>query len=256
MKKRKKIGKRFVALLLIFTMCAGMSVTVLAKYAPTLTKNPKIIKLKPNTWVNYKVFDGKFNSNGKNTRITYKITVPSNGTVTFSLKEAAKNAVWIDLFIVKKPYNLPFTGIDEIDDIPGFVSIVSLAGKSSRTVPVSLKKGTYYIGGEGRIKFKYTFTPNATKISKLKNNSSKKINVKWTKKANVTGYQIKYSTSGKFTSSKTKSITVKGSAKGSKNISRLKKGKTYYVRVRTYNTISKKNYYSKWSAVKKVKITK
>ena len=34
----------------------------------------------------------------------------------------------------------------------------------------------------------------------------------------------------------------------------LKSGKTYYVRVRAYKTVDKQNYYSAWSAVKRVKV--
>ena len=34
------------------------------------------------------------------------------------------------------------------------------------------------------------------------------------------------------------------------------KGKTYYVRVRTYKTVSSVKYYSMWSAVKSLKLTK
>ena len=34
----------------------------------------------------------------------------------------------------------------------------------------------------------------------------------------------------------------------SKTVKKLKAKKKYYVRVRTYKTVKKKNYYSKWSA--------
>ena len=33
-------------------------------------------------------------------------------------------------------------------------------------------------------------------------------------------------------------------------------GKTYYVRVRSYKTVSEKTYYSAWSASRKVKVAK
>ena len=42
----------------------------------------------------------------------------------------------------------------------------------------------------------------------------------------------------------------------SQAISGLAKGKTYYVRIRSYKTVSGKNVYSAWSAAKSVKITK
>lgn len=254
MKKIRCIGKRVLVLVLIFVMSAEMSVTTLsAAYNPTFTK-PKIITAKPNVWVTYKVFNGAFNSNGKNTSLNYKVKVPSDGTLTFTLKKVG--TVWADLFILKKSYDFSFSGVDLVEDIPGYVDSVSLGGKSSRTVTLSLKKGTYYLGGQAILKFKYTFRPDTTKITRLKNTSSRKLYVNWVKKANVTGYQIQYSTSSKFSSSRTKAVTIKKAANSSGTISKLTKGKTYYVRVRTYNNMNGKNYYSKWSAAKKVKITR
>ena len=79
--------------------------------------------------------------------------------------------------------------------------------------------------------------------------------VKWAKKSKATGYQIQYSTDSKFKKS-VKKATVSGSNVTSKTITSVKKKKTYYVRIRTYKTVSGKSYYSDCSTVKKVKITK
>ena len=46
----------------------------------------------------------------------------------------------------------------------------------------------------------------------------------------------------------------KNAATTSKTFTGLKKGKTYYVRIRAYRTDGGKKYYSAWSAVKSVKI--
>ncbi len=94
----------------------------------------------------------------------------------------------------------------------------------------------------------------ATSISGLKNSSSKKMTVKWSKKSSVTGYQIRYSTDSSFSSYKT--ITLSGASRVSKTISGLTKGKRYYVRIRTYKTVSGTKYYSAWSSKKSVKISK
>ena len=48
-------------------------------------------------------------------------------------------------------------------------------------------------------------------------------------------------------------MTIKDSSVVSKSIKKLKNKKTYYVRIRTYKTVSGKNFYSDWSAAKKVK---
>ena len=53
-----------------------------------------------------------------------------------------------------------------------------------------------------------------------------------------------------------KSVMVEGRKTTSAKISKLKKGKTYYVRIRVCTTVNGKTLYSKWSAVKKIKLTK
>ncbi|MDO4486993.1 MAG: InlB B-repeat-containing protein, partial [Bacillota bacterium] len=121
----------------------------------------------------------------------------------------------------------------------------------SYKVTVTLK-GNY----EGSKALSFNINPKGTSISKL-SKSRKAFTVKWKKqsskmaKSTITGYQIRYSTSSKMTGAKTK--TVKGYKYTSKKITKLKAKKKYYVQVRTYKTVSGKNYYSSWSKVKSVK---
>ncbi len=91
-------------------------------------------------------------------------------------------------------------------------------------------------------------------ISSLKNTAAGKATVKWGTNAKGSGYQIQYSTAKNFSSKKTVTITNRNTA--SKVISSLTKGRTYYVRIRTYKSVSGKKYYSAWGAAKSVKITK
>ncbi len=103
-----------------------------------------------------------------------------------------------------------------------------------------------------------------TKLTGVTNTGSKKAVVKWKKGdklsgSSVTGagYQIQYSTSKSFTKgSKTKTVTVSSMSKTKKTLSSLKKGKTYYVRIRRYEKYNYNKYYSAWSSAKKVKIKK
>lgn len=99
-----------------------------------------------------------------------------------------------------------------------------------------------------------TVNPAGVKLTSVTNKSGKKMKVYWKKNTKVTGYQIQYSTSSKFKSAKT--VTVKGYKYTSKTISKLTKKKKYYVRVRTYKTVSSAKYYSGWSGVKSVTIKK
>ncbi|MCR5653491.1 MAG: fibronectin type III domain-containing protein [Ruminococcus sp.] len=112
-----------------------------------------------------------------------------------------------------------------------------------------------YTGGNvyGPTSVKVTGSPNPpkTKITKL-SARSKALAVKWKKKSSkTTGYQIQYSTSSKF--KKAKILTVKGKKKSSARISKLKGGKKYYLRVRTYRKFNGTKFYSKWSKKKSKK---
>ena len=110
-----------------------------------------------------------------------------------------------------------------------------------------LISGTGNYTGSKVVTFK--IRPAATKLLKL-TKGKKKIKVKWTKKtAQITGYEIQYSTSSKFT--KAKKVKAKKTY-STKTLTKLKGKKKYYVRVRTYKSVAGIKYYSKWSNVKSI----
>ena len=91
-------------------------------------------------------------------------------------------------------------------------------------------------------------------ISSAANTAAKKMTVKWKKNAKASGYEIQYTLKSSFSGAK--SVKITKAATVSKVIGGLQKGKTYYIRIRTYKTVGKTKYYSAWSASKKLKITK
>lgn len=91
--------------------------------------------------------------------------------------------------------------------------------------------------------------PNKVSISSAKA-GSKKITVKWKKVSVCTGYEIQYSTSSKFASSKTKKITINGKKSVNKTIKGLKTRQKYYVKVRAYTIVNGRKYYGSYSKVK------
>ena len=117
-------------------------------------------------------------------------------------------------------------------------------GKATVTVT---GKGAY----TGSISKTFKIVPKKTTVKKVTSPKTKQLKVTYSKVSNITGYQITYSTSSKFTKAATKSVTSKTT---SKTIGKLKKGKTYYVKVRTYKTVSGVKYYSGYTAVKKIKV--
>lgn len=95
--------------------------------------------------------------------------------------------------------------------------------------------------------------PKIISATKKKSAKTAKIKLKYNNK--VSGYQIKISTTKKFTKKKTitnkctyssRSVTIKG----------LKANKTYYVKARSYyrKWSGKKTYYSKWTKIQKIKM--
>lgn len=108
----------------------------------------------------------------------------------------------------------------------------------------------------GNITWK-TWSPNQPKgvsLVSVTNQKGKKLKVTWNKNTAATGYEVQYSTSGKFKNAK--KVKIKKATTTSTTISKLKKGKKYYVRIRTYKTVSGKTYYSAWSKGKSAVIKK
>ena len=120
--------------------------------------------------------------------------------------------------------------------------------KAIGTATVTLKgKGDY----TGAAKATFKINPKAVKLSSLTAGKNK-ITVKWKKGSSITGYQIQYSLKKNFSSKKT--VTVSKASTLKATLKKLKAGKTYYVRIRTYKKVGKTTYWSAWSAAKKAKV--
>lgn len=121
--------------------------------------------------------------------------------------------------------------------------------KNIGTYKVTVKlKGNY----SGTLSKTFKIVPKSTRITSLRG-TKRGFTIKWKKQLSkfATGYQIQYSTNRSFRGGKI--LKVKGSTKVSAKKTRLKAAKKYYVRIRTYKTVSGKTYYSSWSAIKSVK---
>ena len=92
-------------------------------------------------------------------------------------------------------------------------------------------------------------TPAISKFTKTRTS----LTARWKRDTAVTGYQVQLSTSSKFSSgNQTKTITKNSTL--STTFKSLRKGKTYYVRIRSYKNYNKVNYYSSWSSIYKIKL--
>ena len=103
-------------------------------------------------------------------------------------------------------------------------------------------------------KITVTVRPIGTSLTKLTNNAKGKLKIRWKRNKSVTGYMIQYSTDKNFRKS-VKTVNIRKNKKTSTTLAKLKKGKTYYVRIATYKKSGGK-ICSSWSKVKKIRIKK
>ena len=107
-------------------------------------------------------------------------------------------------------------------------------------------KGKY----SGSKKVAFRINPKGTAFTKL-TGGNRQITLKWRTPKNVTGYEIQYSLKKNFSGKKT--VKIKKAKTLTTTVRKLKANKTYYVRIRIYATVNKKNYYSAWSKAIAVK---
>lgn len=117
------------------------------------------------------------------------------------------------------------------------------------TLTITAARGQDYEKASKKISV--TVRPLTTSKLSLKSTAKKQATVSWTARKSISRYQIYYSRRSDMKNAK--HITAKSSAKSAvlKNLTSKKK---YYVRIRTYKTVSGKKYYSTWSSIKSVTV--
>lgn len=146
------------------------------------------------------------------------------------------------------------------EQVGGFRHVNTASGGYKPVVNQMATEQAYYA-----LAFYFKDVPTKAALSKAVKAGSGKIKLSWkkaavntdyvTKKsgktAEVSGYQIVCATDKKF-SKNVKRVTASGSKTLTKTVTNLKKGKTYYVKVRAYKTVNGKKLYGAYSAVKRV----
>lgn len=143
--------------------------------------------------------------------------------------------------------------------------------KSGNTSIASVNsKGTVTIKKPGKVTITITATPTSTyktasksititvkpqksTIKSVTSTKKKKLQIKWKKDSDVSGYKVMIATNKKFTKGKkTAIITSKNTV--SKTFTKLSSGKKYYIKVCAYKTINGKKVYGDYSSVKTKKV--
>lgn len=126
---------------------------------------------------------------------------------------------------------------------------VTIKGTGKTTITIKAAETDTYSAATKKI----TLTIKPKKAAGVALTAKRKaITVSWNKDSQASGYQVLCATNSKFTKGK-KTVTVKNAKTTKKTVSKLKAGKTYYVKVRAYKTVSGKKVYGAYSAVKKIK---
>lgn len=104
-------------------------------------------------------------------------------------------------------------------------------------------------------KFTVTVKPMAVSITRAVNSAKNAVVVSWKGNRTCSGYTIQYSTSKNFKSG-VKTVSVNKNSTVKTTLSKLTKGKTYYIRIASLKKVGTTKFVSGWSKVKSVKIRK
>ena len=174
---------------------------------------------------------------------------------TITAASAVKKAVNSKVFSLKASTNgngaLSYTSSNPK------VATVSRGGnvtvKSIGTAKITIKAAATSTYKAATKTISITVTPKKASLGKVSAAGAKKVKLSWKRDKTVRGYRIAYSYSKNFKSS-VKTVMVKKNSKTTATLTKLKKGKTLYVKVREYKTVGGKRIYGSYSTPKKVKI--
>lgn len=179
----------------------------------------------------------------------FKFNVSAKGKISFSGKNNVSRTIQYIFY----------------DSNKNSVYTIELRAGDKSAQTFTIEAGDYYLAviqkevgsGTGSYTFALDYTvvqDSAPVLTSVKNMSGKKMKISWRKARGVAGYELMYARSSNFKSGLVKKKI--SSASSSVTYRKLKKGKKYYVKLRSYKVVDGKTIYSKWSGKKSVKIKK
>lgn len=213
---------------------------------------------------NENIAEGYFNKNNDlGMATTYQVGSTMNGHFAVNddkdiYKFNVSKAGYMNVKVMPRMQSLSFDLNAESGDISYGNNVATIGTNSYKFF---VPKGTYYLtmkrgDGNGDYSFSMSLESIATtKVKSAKNLKGKKAKITWVKKSDVDGYQVQVARNKNFSKGK-KSKTITKNTVKSHTFKKLKKGKTYYARVRTYKLVNGQKVYSDWSTPKKFKVKK
>lgn len=183
----------------------------------------------------------------------YKLNITKPGYVTIAISSYLND---YDISVINEYQNDPVYSVTEL-------------GAGSYKKSLFARKGIHYFiiqkdsyNTDSKYCGSYTFTITNTgiptsRISKVTNSSRKAATVRWNTSSRVDGYQIQYSVTNTYKKGYTKTVMIRKKATAATVLRNLRKGATYYVRIRTFKRDSfDVAQWSAWSSSAKIRITK
>ena len=202
------------------------------KYEGSTTKNYTIQKANQKVAVHDRLVPGKYITSAfkrlDSKTLTLKgVVLQGNKTGKFSFKSDNPSVATVTSW-----GRITFTGV-------GTARITATTKGSGNYNPES-------------VTFTLTVLPSPTAITKLQSQKPNWLNIQYRANRKADGYQIQYGTSSDMKGAKY--AAVNNSAIRSYTRKDVISGATYYVRVRTFNVVNGKRYYSNWSGIKSMKV--
>lgn len=191
-------------------------------------------------------FYAYFKNPNATTTSSISVTVPTNITIPSRTtdSDASSQTTTLTTFTTANQITADSKMVEGAYSIANeFSKSLSKANTTTTTKATTTAKATKKASNKNK--------PKKTKIKSVKGKKNG-FKITWKKVSGVKGYQIKYSTNKYFFESLTKSKNVKKAKTTSATVKNLRKGKTYFVKVRTYKIVKGKKVYSNWSKVKTV----
>lgn len=127
--------------------------------------------------------------------------------------------------------------------------MVTLKGTGRATITVKAAATSQYKAATKKITV--TVTPKKQSLAAISKKVKGSLKIQWKKDTKASGYQVVYATNKKFSKAKT---VNKNKYTSLLKMKKLKKGRTYYVKVRSFKTIAGKRYYGAFSSVRKATV--
>mgnify|MGYP001034960143 CR=1 FL=1 len=191
-------------------------------------------------------FYAYFKNPNATTTSSISVTVPTNITIpsrTTTDSDASSQTTTLTTFTTANQITADSKMVESAYSIANEFSKSLSKANTITTTKATTAKATKKASNKNK--------PKKTKIKSVKGKKNG-FKITWKKVSGVKGYQIKYSTNKYFFESLTKSKNVKKAKTTSATVKNLRKGKTYFVKVRTYKIVKGKKVYSNWSKVKTV----